>query len=159
MFLQTDPAATPAVITGLQNFLLAMVGLSVACERVTETIKQWIWPTPTGGQPAKAPNAAGVQMIAILSGALVTALSTLDPLSITKGEPFAWNNPRYWLCWVVTGILVSGGSAFWNHLLDILQATKVQKENAAIVSTAALAPAVAVAAAPLAVPEPEPVGA
>jgi hypothetical protein len=161
MLLQTDPtsAATPAVVTSLQNFLLAMVGLSVACERVTETIKQWIWPTPTGGQPAKAPTAATVQVIAIVAGALVTALSTLDPLNITKGAPFAWNNPRYWLSWVVTGILVSGGSAFWNHLLDILQATKVQKENAAIVSSAALPLAPALPVQQVTVQEPQPVGA
>jgi hypothetical protein len=32
---------------------------------------------------------------------------------------------------VISGILVSGGSAFWNHLLDILQAAKVQKEKLA----------------------------
>jgi len=111
------------VTTSVQNFLLAMVGLSVAAERVTETVKQWV--CPKGG------SAALVQTIAIGSGILVTALSTLDPLNITHGETFALNKREFWLCWIVTGILVSGGSAFWNHLLDILQATKVQKEQQA----------------------------
>jgi len=111
------------VTTSIQNFLLAMVGLSVAAERVTEVVKQWI--CPKGG------SAALVQTIAIGSGVLVTALSTLDPLNITHGAVFSWSNREFWLCWIVTGILVSGGSAFWNHLLDILQATKVKKEEQA----------------------------
>lgn len=113
----------PGVTTKLQDFLLAMVGLSVAAERVTETVKQWV--CPKGG------SAALVQTIALGSGILVTALSTLDPLNITHGAAFAFNRREFWLCWIVTGILVSGGSAFWNHLLDILQATKVQKEQQA----------------------------
>ncbi|HEY2859483.1 MAG TPA: hypothetical protein VGJ21_13770 [Terracidiphilus sp.] len=157
MLFQTDAAtsaATPAVVTSVQNFLLAMVGLSVASERVTETIKQWLWPTPPAGQPAKPVSPARVQMIAIVSGVLVTALSTLDPLNITKGQPFAWNNPHLWLSWVVTGILVSGGSAFWNHLLDILQATKLQKENAVAAAAAAPLAAPVVAAVVAAVAQP-----
>jgi hypothetical protein len=86
-------------------------------------VKQWV--CPKGG------SAALVQTIAIGSGILVTALSTLDPLNITHGAAFALNKREFWLCWIVTGILVSGGSAFWNHLLDILQATKVKKEEQA----------------------------
>ena len=117
------------VTTSIQNFLLAMVGLSVASERVTETVKQWVCPRLNPADPNGNTNV--VQVIAIGSGILVTALSTLDPLNITHGAPFQWNKPVFWLSWVVTGILVSGGSAFWNHLLDILQATKVQKEQAA----------------------------
>ncbi len=52
----------------------------------------------------------------------------------------------------MSGILASGGSAFWNHLLDILQAAKVQKENLAYGTgsgaalNAANVPVVAVAA-------------
>ena len=128
------------VTTSIQNFLLAMVGLSVAAERVTETIKQWLY--PSGGQGSgKSPSAAVVQSVAIISGILVTALSTLDPLNITKGAAFAWSKPVFWLSWVVTGVLVSGGSAFWNNLLDILQAAKVQKEQAVYGPTPAAAPA------------------
>ncbi|HWG21396.1 MAG TPA: hypothetical protein VG225_12770 [Terracidiphilus sp.] len=143
------------VTTSIQSFLMAMVGLSVAAERVTEAIKQWM--CPASGQPnAKGPSAATVQTIAIVSGILVTALSTLDPLNITKGAAFAWDKPIFWLSWVVTGILVSGGSAFWNHLLDILQATKVAKEQQAYGGAAA--PVATVVAAVIA-PEPQPVGA
>ncbi len=43
----------------------------------------------------------------------------------------AFDIRKDWACWLVSGILVSGGSAFWNHLLDIVKAAKVQKEAAA----------------------------
>jgi drug/metabolite transporter (DMT)-like permease len=116
--------AQPELYTSIQNFLLSMIGLSVGAERVTETIKQ-IYSQSTKG----AMSAAGVQVIAIFSGTLVTAMSTLNPLGIPHAD-FGWSNPRMWMNWIVTGVLVSGGSAFWNHLLDILQATKLQKEAA-----------------------------
>lgn len=120
--------------TTIQNFLLSMVGLSVAAERVTETIKQWICPTAGSANP-KGLSAATVQLIAIVSGIIVTALSTLNPLGIKNADfsyqNLGWRNVHMWLNWIVTGILVSGGSAFWNHLLDMLQAAKVQKEKLA----------------------------
>lgn len=119
----TDPAST------LTLFLTQMVGLSVATERVTETTKQWLGPTLNSLSVAR--YAAAIQTIAIIGGMLVTALSGLNPLNIPLAKPFDWFNKADWLSWVISGILVSGGSAFWNHLLDIMQATKVQKEKLA----------------------------
>jgi hypothetical protein len=132
-----DTPATPAASNPVQTiteFLTAMVALSVAAERVTETTKQWL-----GGYLNKIPTnyyAAIVQTFAIFSGMLVTALSGQYPIPLPKSvtnppTAFEFGDHRNWLYWFVTGILVSGGSAFWNHLLDILQAAKVQKENAA----------------------------
>jgi hypothetical protein len=119
----TDPGSM------LTLFLTQMVGLSVASERVTETIKQWIGPGLNGLKPAR--YAAAVQSIAIVSGIFVTALSGLNPLNIPLAKPFDWGNKADWLSWIISGILVSGGSAVWNHLLDILQAAKLQKEQLA----------------------------
>lgn len=119
----TDPAST------LTLFLTQMIGLSVAAERVTETTKQWLGPTLTGLSAAR--YAGVIQTIAIVSGMFVTALSGLNPLNIPLAKPFDWFNKADWLSWVISGILVSGGSAFWNHLLDILQAAKVQKQKLA----------------------------
>ena len=110
-------------------FLTQMIGLSVATERVTETIKQWLGPVLTA-RLGTARYSGAVQTIAIFSGILVTALSGLNPINIPQYKPFDWGNKTDWLAWAVTGILVSGGSAFWNHLLDTLQATKVQKQQA-----------------------------
>jgi len=120
-----------------------MIGLSVATVRVTETIKQWIGPA-LSDHLGIARYAGAVQTIAILSGILVTALSGLNPINIPLYKPFDWGNKADWLAWAVTGVLVSGGSAVWNHLLDILQATKVQKEQVAnSTASAADSPAIA----------------
>jgi hypothetical protein len=119
----------------LTLFLTQMIGLSVAAERVTETIKQWLGPWLKGWTQDR--YAAIIQCIAVLSGMAVTAMSGLNPLKIPQVNAFDWFNRADWLSWFVTGILVSGGSAFWNHLLDILQATKVQKEQMANLATTA----------------------
>jgi drug/metabolite transporter (DMT)-like permease len=137
--LQTSPVST-SPIDAWNIFLLCMVALSVATERVTEMVKQWIGPTLSGWLSAEHYTGA-VQFIAILSGIFVTALSGRNPLGIPEFEAFKWGKPENWLAWVVTGILVSGGSAFWNHLLDILQAAKVAKEQALQLAPAAPSPA------------------
>ncbi len=129
-------SATTNPLDAMTAFATVMLGLSVATERVTETIKQWIG----GGMAKWTPDhrAAFTQAIAIASGIFVTALSGLNPLNTPNFTPFEWRHPASWLSWLVGGILVSGGSAVWNHLLDILRAAKVQKEAAAdIVAQAA----------------------
>jgi hypothetical protein len=78
-----------------------------------------------------------VQVVAIASGALVVGMSGLNPMGMPGFEPYRPRLLADWMCWLVTGLLVSGGSAFWNHLLDILKATKVKKEE--IASEAAVA--------------------
>ncbi len=51
------------------------------------------------------------------------------------GWKVAESGPMYWVfkagSFLVTGVLASGGSAFWNHALDLLKATKVQQEQKA----------------------------
>jgi len=116
-------------------FVTQMIGLSVASERVTETVKQWINPSLSHLTPPR--YAALIQTIAIFSGIAVVALSGLNPLNIPQFQAFLWKNPADWLSWLIGGILVSGGSAFWNHILDILQATKVRKEEIANLAAAA----------------------
>jgi hypothetical protein len=129
MFQGTPLPAAPNPIDAWNTFLLCMVALSVATERVTEMIKQWIGPTLSRWLTPPRYMAA-IQLVAIISGIFVTALSGRNPIDVPNFQPFAWGNPRNWLGWIVTGVLVSGGSAFWNHLLDILQAAKVAKEQA-----------------------------
>jgi hypothetical protein len=125
----TDP------LGALTLFVTQMIGLSVASERVTETIKQWVAPALSRLSPPR--NAALVQTIAMASGVAVVAFSGLNPLTVPKFEAFGWRNPADWLSWLIGGVLVSGGSAFWNHILDILQATKVRKEQIANLAAAA----------------------
>jgi hypothetical protein len=67
-----------------------------------------------------------------LVGIGVVGFSGLNPLDIPRLAS-GWaglTTPQNWLSWILSGLLVSGGSAFWNHALDLVQATKVQKELA-----------------------------
>ena len=123
--LQT-PVSTD-LSTGLTNFVTVMVGLSLASERVTETIKQWICPILQKFLSGKAVSAV-VQVVAVASGMFVAALTQVNPLNLKTAN---------WVIWAITGLLICGGSAFWNHILDIIQATKVQKQTAAFGTTPA----------------------
>lgn len=125
----TDP------LGALTLFITQMVGLSVAAERVTETVKQWIGPWLS--KLSKDRYAALIQTMAMVSGVLVVACSGLNPLSIPQFKAYGWASPINWLSWLIGGVLVSGGSAFWNHILDILQAVKVRKEQFANLATTA----------------------
>ena len=124
----TDPLGTLTV------FITQMIGLSVASERVTETVKQWVGPWLT--RLSKDRYAALVQTMAMVSGVVVVACSGLNPLNIPQFKAYGWTSPIDWLSWLLGGVLVSGGSAFWNHILDILQAVKVRKEQVANLATA-----------------------
>lgn len=117
----TDP------LSAMTLFVTQMIGLSVAAERVTETIKQWIGPLLSRWSSAR--YAAAIQTISIGSGIFVTSFSGLNPLNVPHFEAYGWTNPHNWMSWLIGGLLVCGGSAFWNHILDILQAAKVKKEQ------------------------------
>lgn len=129
MFLDAAGSANVSPLNTLTAFVTAMVALSVAAERVTETIKQWA--AQQLGKLSPPRSAAATQVVAMLSGIFVTAMSGQNPINVPGFSAYAWTSLHDWASWIFGGILVSGGSAFWNHILDILQAKKVQKESAA----------------------------
>jgi hypothetical protein len=142
LMLATDP------LSALTTFSLEMLGLSMATERVTETVKQWVFPSLNVGN---ARYAAIVQTLAIASGITVTALSGIDPLTTLGVQAAEATTSAHAMTWVVNGLLASGGSAVWNHILDILRAAKVQKEQLAqqpqpVAQTTVVAAAVAIPA-------------
>jgi hypothetical protein len=127
-------------INALTLFVTSMIALSVAAERVTETIKQWA--NPVLEKMSSSGSTAATQCIAVVSGIFVVILSGQNPVQVPGFVAFQPGNPRDWPSWLIGGILVAGGSAFWNHLLDILKAAKVQKEaavNAVVPETAKIA--------------------
>ena len=118
---------------GLTAFFTTMVGLSVATERVTETLKQSL--CGLTGRLTPSGQAAFYQTLAILSGIVVVGIGHVDPLHIssswgTWGQQHVPHFGRL-VSILGTGLLASGGSAFWNHLLDIIKATKVNMEQTA----------------------------
>jgi hypothetical protein len=133
--MNTDPLGT------LTLFVTQMIGLSVAAERVTETAKQWIGLLTSQMTPAR--YAALIQTLAIASGIFVTAMSGLNPLNVPGFQAFAWGNHANWMSWSMGGLLVSGGSAVWNHVLDILKAAKIQREQVANEDAGGAEPAIA----------------
>ena len=127
MIFQTPGAPGGDLYSGITSFVTAMIALSVAAERVTETVKQMFSAFLSSLKPNI--SSAVVQITAIVSGIFVTLLSGQNPVNVPGFQAYQWGNHRNWLSWLLSGILVSGGSAFWNNILDLLKAAKVQKEQ------------------------------
>ena len=130
-----DSSTLGGVAGNLSAFATAMAALSVASERVTETVKQWLNPMEKERRLSWLASDWFTQLVAILSGILVVALSGTDPIGSLGLSSSHLNLPHVgwgltkWFPLIMAGILVSGGSATWNHILDILKAAKVQKET------------------------------
>lgn len=75
-----------------------------------------------------------MHVLAGVCGGIVAAVGRIDVFKYVGG---GWPHSGYWqyLYYAAscgaTGALASGGSAFWNHILDFVQASKVQQEQAA----------------------------
>ena len=120
----------------LSVLVAAILAVSIASERIVEILKGlfpgW-WPFAPRTGNTEARRCAGIHILAGLCGAFVAWASGIDVLTLvdishspTRGAAF------HALGYAVVGLLASGGSAFWNQVLDILQASKVQQEQQAI---------------------------
>lgn len=108
-------------VTALVSFV---AGLSVATERITETIKSFPLLSKLFTQPGKTPQMEDLRLIlvhvlaAAVGGFLCwqtqSALGGLLPPKIQAG---------FWE-YTFFGVLASGGSGFWNSALDFLRKLK-----------------------------------
>lgn len=131
MFADFQSGTTSGITTSLTTFATAMAALSVAAERVTDTIKQWFNPKPVSAWSFLGSDWF-TQILAFVGGVVVVCLSGQDPfttIGLKAGTPISNHLPISWIHLFLGGMLVSGGSATWNHILDILKAAKVQKET------------------------------
>jgi len=120
------------------QFVMLMAALSLGVERAVETIKGLV---PVLGMaivaPANASDAekaaakkkdeirgAVVRLIAIACG---TGAAVAAKAQIISTAPFLADLGA--LGYVLVGLFTSGGSAFWNHIIDILGALKTQQVN------------------------------
>lgn len=129
--------------------------LSVAVERAVETFKNFIPylnnPLPPG--PAENRRRAIMSLVAVVFGTIAAYLA--------KGQIQAIPTAK-WLVsidlhdtgYLIIGFLTAGGSAFWNHVLDILSALKTHKEKVANALAPLAAPAPVAPPAPPAVAAP-----
>jgi len=136
------------MMANLNALIATMVALSVAVERVVEILKQFCgtWPVAKLLFTARATQGAEnarCACIYVLSGAIGGVMAGYTG----AGTQILPHTTHTYFADVVAGLLSSGGSAFWNHALDMMQAAKVAKEQTAQALVQANA-AVAAAAAP-----------
>src|SRR5262249_38278197 len=98
-----------------------IAAISVAVERVIELIKSSIPGLGSTWGKREGLRRALIQLLAVFVGA-VMALQKPPPLPACPGLPP--KNQKD----ILFGLLASGGSGLWNHALDIVRATKVNKE-------------------------------
>jgi hypothetical protein len=114
-------------MNGLSSFLTVILGISIAVERIVEILKGWtpnFWLFKTNPIPTReAQRGAWIHVLSGFCGALIAHGGHI--------KIFEGIDPGGWISSVSGGLLASGGSAFWNHALDILKATKVQQEQSA----------------------------
>jgi hypothetical protein len=107
------------------------LSLSVAVERVMEILKGLI-PPLAKQQPnltAEYVRCAILHFLSVLVGGLAAYGGHVD--FFQKITNNASDGPANFAGYVVCGLLAAGGSAFWNHVLDIIKATKIKDESKA----------------------------
>ena len=115
-------------MNNLTAFVTLMGAISVASERVIEILKGMIAPLakPLQGN-AEGMRRAGLQ---VLAGVVGGAIAYFAQPEIASTMPSLSTNQIGWASYAIVGLLASGGSGLWNHVLDIVQAMKVSKEKA-----------------------------
>lgn len=109
------------------TILATIAALSVAVERVVEILKQMFgsWPvlrllfTPCKTQSRENVRCACLYLLSGTVGGVIAGVSDIQIPQNARHPYFSY---------AIVGLLSSGGSAFWNHALDLMQAAKVQKE-------------------------------
>jgi hypothetical protein len=119
-------------MSAITSFVSMILALSVAAERMVEILKGWLpnlWLFKTNPDPTReAQRCACIHVLSGCCGALVAGLSHVNVLAIGDKAAAAPS----WISYAVAGLLASAGSAFWNHALDIIKASKIKQEQGAI---------------------------
>jgi hypothetical protein len=131
----------------LTSFITAVLALSVAAERVVEVIKGMLptfWLFAVNSNPAsEARRCAAIRFLSGIVGGVTAKVSGVDLLSYIHSGTAATSATTATalghkvVAFTMAALLTSAGSAFWNHALDILKATKVNKEQLAIAASGA----------------------
>jgi hypothetical protein len=121
----------------LTAFLTGLIALSIGVERIVEILKglfKWLRddPPPAKDEDGKIANRrrAVLQIIAVAAGAIASFV--INPHAFLPIIPDGRiSSPQRWGAAILLGFLASGGSALWNHVLDIVAAIKDVKEKVA----------------------------
>ena len=122
----------------LSTFFTLMAAMSIAAERVVEILKG-IFPSlaaaATDANKERRRHMT-LQLVAALAGIAVAAATRTQLNSvlgnILQPDSDIWslsNIGSMGLKYSIIGVMVSGGSALWNHVLDIVGALKTVQEK------------------------------
>jgi hypothetical protein len=117
-----------SLVGGISTFAALMVGVSIATERMVEMIKGAIPFLSNSWSKNDQARAALLQLLAATIGAVIASLM---PDQVRSAMPPGLVGQLHWQEYAVIGLLASGGSGAWNHVLDILRAFKSNQETAA----------------------------
>ncbi|HEX4604682.1 MAG TPA: hypothetical protein VH724_11850 [Candidatus Angelobacter sp.] len=138
-------------MSDLTILVTLLATLSVAVERAVEIFKNFIPylnnPMPPGAAENRRRAIMGLIAVAFGTIAAYAAKGQIQGITAAKWLVAA---DLHDFGFLIVGFLTAGGSAFWNHVLDILTALKTEKEKVANALAPLAAPAPAVAAAPAA---------
>ncbi len=113
-----------------------LAALSMASERIVEMLKKaWDWLGKEQPKTDESLRQAAVHLIAAIIG---TGLAWLSRTQIAAMLPADWASHMGWQTYAMLGLMSSGGSAFWNTILDALRAIKIEKSAAAELRVAEL---------------------
>jgi len=121
----------------VSTLVSTLLALSLVVERVVEMIKgffpnAWLF-LPKENPTEEARRCAALRMFAFAVGSVVTPLSGIQLVTWSQNAGASGSDQSAYL-WhsvlnaLLSGLLASGGSAFWNHILDLLKAAKVKQE-------------------------------
>lgn len=114
----------------LISFLTSMLALSIGVERIVEILKAMIpWLRKRGSDAVETARRRYVlQLLAASTGAftaLVIGPQHFLPTFIKEEE----TTPHLVMSCILLGLMASGGSAVWNHMLDIVATIKATREK------------------------------
>lgn len=115
-------------VGGISTFAALMVGISIATERIVEMIKGAIPPLANSWPKYEQARVGLLQLLAAIVGAVIASQM---PGQVRSAMPPALGGQLHWQEYAVIGLLASGGSGAWNHVLDTLRAFKSKQETAA----------------------------
>ena len=104
----------------IAKLITMLVAVSVAVERVTEILKQMIPMLADEIKENKTAENWRKAALQILAGAIGTVIAWQGHLQLASHGG--------WSVYPLIGAMSSGGSSFWNHLLDAVRATKIEKQ-------------------------------
>jgi hypothetical protein len=126
------------MLANLSNFAALMLAISMGVERVVEVVKGAVPVLANAWKKHDEVRCSIIQLLSIVAG---TVIASQMPAQINGSLPVQLQGPVTMKSSILIGLICSGGSSVWNHVIDILGALKVKQETSAKVAQAAVVPA------------------